>query len=714
MTEDLRRAWADWRAFADGLTLADSDRDACLALHGRLFRLCGKHPLKAKHLDAVRGQLAAASPWLEAAAPDDDLGRLARAAAAAPPVWQALFCLQADRTDYLTEMQREAEAIGVVWDQGRHWESPYGVSGRFEPVSALREQPREAAMASVVALWDLAGHPNGGALWKWLQNARWGVRRVGQALEAAVVFGRAIDGAALTSANVGALRLDVLVGRLAEACEQFTLRCLLRLGEELPGRAVAVPVAGGKPARVARTIHQREVPDPLPVEPFFRGMAGAEAFLRAVAEEPLEDAHRLAFADWLDDHGHAARADFVRLQCQLAGLPWFHPLRDGLSARADALLAAHADAWARGLDYGDKKPFGPESFQRGLLERVHLADDRAADSLDDAFAQADVRGLGVGNATTRERLAVMRSRPWLSRLTYLCPGLHRYYGAHDELRSLAEMAELRGVTHLDLSTSRLYGTDLIAVLGGLKSPALVWLSLAHGWNGRAELTALTGCGWLKGVRSLDLRHNGYAFGAAGLRSLISSDNVSGLRSLNLARCHLPGNSLEALANSPFTANLTALSLSDNHVGNVGTRALVKTPFMKNLTALDVSRGQMLAESVRVLVKSDLFRRLNVLDLGREAAGAIAALADAPESPALTALSLEGNDLGGLGPVLAEAAVLKHLSAVNLRATKLTDADVKALVESPALGRLAHFDLRENELGKAAAEAVRKRWPSALC
>ena len=60
-------------------------------------------------------------------------------------------------------------------------------------------------------------------------------------------------------------------------------------------------------------------------------------------------------------------------------------------------------------------------------------------------------------------------------------------------------------------------------------------------------------------------------------------------SLDLRRCNVPGNALEALANSPFMTNLATLVLSDNHVGNVSTRALVRTPFLKSLTALDLSR-----------------------------------------------------------------------------------------------------------------------------
>lgn len=48
--------------------------------------------------------------------------------------------------------------------------------------------------------------------------------------------------------------------------------------------------------------------------------ADESALLAAVAADPANDLPRLVYADWLDDHGHATRAEFIRLQCQIAKL----------------------------------------------------------------------------------------------------------------------------------------------------------------------------------------------------------------------------------------------------------------------------------------------------------------------------------------------------------------------------------------------------------
>jgi uncharacterized protein (TIGR02996 family) len=46
-----------------------------------------------------------------------------------------------------------------------------------------------------------------------------------------------------------------------------------------------------------------------------------ESLLAAIIAQPDEDTVRLAFADWLDEHGEHARAEFVRVQCELARTP---------------------------------------------------------------------------------------------------------------------------------------------------------------------------------------------------------------------------------------------------------------------------------------------------------------------------------------------------------------------------------------------------------
>src|SRR4051794_33213202 len=107
-------------------------------------------------------------------------------------------------------------------------------------------------------------------------------------------------------------------------------------------------------------------------------MTEHEAFLQAILEAPEDDAPRLIYADWLDDHGDAERADFIRTQVFRARLPADDPRQRELGEREQALLAAHAEAWQAHLPVWARiqpphfRAAGPaRGFRRGFLAQVH-------------------------------------------------------------------------------------------------------------------------------------------------------------------------------------------------------------------------------------------------------------------------------------------------------------------------------------------------------
>src|SRR3954451_19969395 len=74
-------------------------------------------------------------------------------------------------------------------------------------------------------------------------------------------------------------------------------------------------------------------------------MTDEAGFLRAVVADPADDAPRLVYADWLDDHGQPERAEFIRVQCELARTPADDPRRLELEARERALLGVQEERW---------------------------------------------------------------------------------------------------------------------------------------------------------------------------------------------------------------------------------------------------------------------------------------------------------------------------------------------------------------------------------
>src|SRR5947209_2024989 len=99
-------------------------------------------------------------------------------------------------------------------------------------------------------------------------------------------------------------------------------------------------------------------------------MSSADTFLADIRDNPDDDAVRLVFADWLEDHGDPERAEFIRLQVRLAQMPEHDPARFELEERAQDLLAEHQARW---LGHLPKWARAVElSFRRGLPEEVKL------------------------------------------------------------------------------------------------------------------------------------------------------------------------------------------------------------------------------------------------------------------------------------------------------------------------------------------------------
>src|SRR4051794_770757 len=91
------------------------------------------------------------------------------------------------------------------------------------------------------------------------------------------------------------------------------------------------------------------------------------ALLRAIREHPDDDAPRLVLADWYEEHGDPARAEFIRAQVRLARLPARDPARAPLEARAAALLKRHGGRWRQGLPRWAVTNARYARYERGFL-----------------------------------------------------------------------------------------------------------------------------------------------------------------------------------------------------------------------------------------------------------------------------------------------------------------------------------------------------------
>lgn len=104
-------------------------------------------------------------------------------------------------------------------------------------------------------------------------------------------------------------------------------------------------------------------------------MAPDNPFLQALLAEPDDDTLRLAMADWLDENDQPGRAEFVRVQVELARGVSDRERRRELELRQRDLLVAHDREWTQPLaDVLKLKPgqWGGWVFRRGFVEYFRL------------------------------------------------------------------------------------------------------------------------------------------------------------------------------------------------------------------------------------------------------------------------------------------------------------------------------------------------------
>ena len=290
--------------------------------------------------------------------------------------------------------------------------------------------------------------------------------------------------------------------------------------------------------------------------------------MRAIVADPDSDAPRLVYADWLDDQGRSERAEFIRVQCELAESAEETPRRIGLQAREAELLAVHQNVWAPAtrlsLSYG---------WRRGFVATLHpcirgvfngedslnvFADFPLAEEIEISFCMSDdefrhmpdlpnLRVFGFGGNVRlslnsmhqigrwRQLRGLRISQPFFA--DRFLPPLHRLAGLRQLSLSYTEVTDA-GLIHLtpfgELETLDLTETGVtraglatLSVLGNLKN-----LSLPNSIEfGPEELRALADSG-----RIMDLSLDGFYATWRTENELIPLLELTSLRRLTLNWC----------------------------------------------------------------------------------------------------------------------------------------------------------------------------------
>jgi uncharacterized protein (TIGR02996 family) len=482
-----------------------------------------------------------------------------------------------------------------------------------------------------------------------------------------------------------------------------------------------------------------------------------QAFLKDIVTRPDDDPPRLVYADWLEDHGDADRATFIRAQCRLRTLGPFDPERYDLEATEAELLAKHEKKW--------KKPLAKITARcelgRGFVEKVALPVAKFVRVAEGLFDLAPVRelrplqiGLGWDELPKCEGLAKLRTLD----LSYSRPGLAR-------AQSLARSPHVANLRELDLASGKITNRGAQALAASPHLANLRELNLHSNGLTDAGVEHLTASAHLHDLTALDLTGN--ELSAAAFSRLVrwkqaerieelcignDTDTEPGpayeellsrawpaLRKLNLDRARLSERALKRLAGPCFSA-LRELRVAARERADAGVRAILESPHLGQLEALDLFWGPKLSDgaaralasspllkslrSLKVaispgafalLVRKGALRRLHELVLSEDGDRLAAEIARA-DLPELRRLSLGQADLGDAGVIaLAGAANLSGLRELELTAGRVGNAGVQALIASPHLGRLHKLRMSDapHLLAEADLERLRERFGASL-
>jgi uncharacterized protein (TIGR02996 family) len=144
-------------------------------------------------------------------------------------------------------------------------------------------------------------------------------------------------------------------------------------------------------------------------------MTEGDALYRAILADPDDDTPRLAYADWLCENGEDDRAEFIRVQCELARNPTL-----ALRAKEKALWALHGEQWLAPLKAQGQPLYGGAhgEFRRGFVEVVWMPASDFRARAEELFDRLPVRELRVVRCDATE-FGKLVTYPLLGRLTGL-------------------------------------------------------------------------------------------------------------------------------------------------------------------------------------------------------------------------------------------------------------------------------------------------------
>jgi len=344
-------------------------------------------------------------------------------------------------------------------------------------------------------------------------------------------------------------------------------------------------------------------------------MSEQRALMNAILERPDDDLPRLVYADYLDETGGADRAEFIRVQLQLAKLDRGDERVADLSRREHELLQIGFGGYVPGVR-------GIQTFRRGFVESLDTTAERLIQAPKTLLLLAPIRELRIRNADNA--LDDLAKVPGLDRIESL-DLRNNSFGTQDRVARFFDAAPLRSMSRLNLANNQL-------------------------WSDNVE--RLVGCRWAPQLRSLDL--SGNAIGDTGATVLARAESLRGLNTLILRsegldwRDRIQTSGARTLGLSQTLNELRNFDISGHLIGAEGLAYLVEFDLLPALESVDASANRIEFDPVSVANQAYLRAkrdRMRIWNLSSSSISLLAAEAFAtwPQLETLDRLILEQCD-----------------------------------------------------------------------
>jgi uncharacterized protein (TIGR02996 family) len=286
----------------------------------------------------------------------------------------------------------------------------------------------------------------------------------------------------------------------------------------------------------------------------------ADALYAAILESPEDDAPRLVYADWLEEHGDADRAAFIRAQVRLAHFDWrstsparehYKGERSEFQRQEDDLWRRHEEEWLAELPRNLRR--GQAQFHRGFVEELDAPPAQLLKVSGRFWDSHPIRRLSIQDG--RGNFADVLALPQLGRIREL--SLPSSLGEGD-LRALAAADSLSSVRVLSVMPD----------------------------NADPTFSALARCPSLRGLADLFIYAGFPDVTPEGFAALTDSENVANLVALRLEMIHLKEHNALVVARSARLAGLKVLRIV-GRIGDEGARALCESPHLGRLETLEL-------------------------------------------------------------------------------------------------------------------------------